>query len=136
MVLEDLAVSNMVKNHKLARAISRCGWSLFRTMCEAKANFFSDREVRVIDRWQPTSQSCSSCGYKWGKLDLSVREIICLGCGDSHCRDINASKVIEQVGVGHTHDSKCSQRAHKSVSTAMSVEAKTHKVEYSQLTLF
>ena len=136
VVLEDLAVSNMVKNPKLARAISRCGWGLFRTMCQSKANQYEDREVRIIDRWQPTSQVCSECGYKWGKLDLNIREIVCLGCGKSHCRDTNASKVIEQVGVGHTHDSKCSQRASKSVSTATPVEAKTHEVKYSQLTLF
>ena len=106
VVLEDLNVSGMVKNRKLARVISQQGWSTFRTMCQSKAKFYKDREVVIVDRWQPTSQICSSCGYKWGKLDLSVRQITCLGCGESHCRDINASKVIEQVGVGHTHDSK------------------------------
>ena len=136
VVLEDLAVSNMVKNHKLARAISRCGWRIFRSMCEAKASQYEDREVRIINRWQPTSQICSSCGFKWGKLDLSVRQIVCLGCGTSQCRDTNASKVIEQVGVGHTYDSKCSQRARKSISVAMPVEARTRKVEWTQLSLF
>lgn len=136
VVLEDLNVSGMVKNRKLARAISRCGWSLFRTMCQAKSNKCLDREVRVIDRWQPTSQYCSSCGFKWGKLDLSVRDIICLGCAKKHCRDENAARNIDNVGVGHIHDSKCSQRMRKTVSTAISVEARTRKVEYSQLTLF
>ena len=120
-------------------------------MCEAKANLYEDREVRVIDRWQPTSQSCSSCGYKWGKLDLSVREIVCLGCGESHCRDSNAAKNIEAegrrtgiamshqslgVGVGHTHDHKRTQRKRKTVSTAIFSEASTHKLEYEQLSLF
>ena len=88
----------MVKNRRLARAISQQGWSMFRTMCEAKSNQYQDREVRVIDRWQPTSQVCSSCGYRWGKLDLSVRKVVCLGCGESHCRDLNAAKVINHVG--------------------------------------
>ena len=89
VVLENLAVSNMVKNRKLSRAISRCGWSMFRTMCQSKANQYLNRDVRIINRWQPTSQICSSCGFNWGKLDLSVRKIVCLGCGEKHCRDAN-----------------------------------------------
>ena len=71
--LEDLAVSGMLKNRKLARAISQQGWGVFRSMCEAKANKYC-RDVRIINRWQPTSQICADCGYKWGKIDLSVRE--------------------------------------------------------------
>lgn len=106
VVLEDLNVSGMVKNRKLARAISQQGWSAFRTMCQSKANGYEDRKVIIIDRWQPTSQICSSCGYKWGKLDLSVRKVKCLGCGEIHCRDENAAKNINNVGVGHIHDSK------------------------------
>ena len=135
VVLEDLAVSNMVKNRKLARAISQQGWNLFRTMCEAKSNKYLNREVRVIDRWQPTSQICSTCGYKWGKIDLSVREIVCLGCGESHCRDINASKVTEQVGVGQTHDSKRTVSDSKTHVASCS-ETSTRKLEYKQLSLF
>ena len=136
VVLEDLAVSNMVKNRKLARAISSQGWNLFRTMCEAKSNKYLDREVRVIDKWQPTSQICSSCGYRWGKIDLWVREIVCLGCGESHCRDTNASKVIEQVGVGHTHDVKRTVSDNKSASVANCSETSTRKLEWEQLSLF
>jgi putative transposase len=103
--LEDLNVSGMLKNRKLSRAISQAGWREFRTMCEAKSNKFG-REFVVISRWEPTSQVCSDCGYHWGKLDLSVREIICINCTAYHDRDKNASKNIEQVGVGHIHDSK------------------------------
>ena len=136
VVLEDLNVSGLVKNRRLARAISQQGWSMFRTMCQTKANQYKDREVRVIDRWQPTSQICSSCGYKWGKLDLSVREIVCLGCGESHCRDENAAKVIHNVGVGHTRDHKRTQREHKTVSAAILGEASTRKVAIEQLSLF
>lgn len=138
VVLEDLAVFNMVKNRKLARAISQQGWSMFRTICEAKTNQYLNREVRAIDRWQPTSQICSSCGYKWGKLDLSVREIVCLGCGEKHCRDENAAKNINNVGVGHTHDriNKRAQRERKTTSVAILGEASTHKVGYQQLSLF
>ncbi|OBQ31051.1 MAG: transposase, partial [Aphanizomenon flos-aquae MDT14a] len=72
IVLEDLNVSGMVKNRKLARAISLQGWREFRTLCEAKSQKFN-RDFRVISRWEPTSQICSECGYKWGKLDLKIR---------------------------------------------------------------
>ena len=105
LCFEDLNVSGMVKNRKLARAISEQGWRECRTMSEAKATMYG-REVRVIDRWEPTSQYCSECGFPWGKLDLSVRQIKCLGCGTIHDRDSNAAKNIEHVGVGHTHDSE------------------------------
>ncbi|KKJ00600.1 transposase, partial [Prochlorothrix hollandica PCC 9006 = CALU 1027] len=68
VVLEDLAVKNMLGNRKLARAISQQGWGTARTMCEAKANRVNDREVRIISRWEPTSQICSDCGFRWGKV--------------------------------------------------------------------
>jgi len=66
IVLEDLNVSGMAKNRKLARAISLQGWREFRTWCEAKSEKFG-RDFRVISRWEPTSQVCSDCGFKWGK---------------------------------------------------------------------
>ncbi|MEG3904485.1 transposase [Microcoleus sp. B4-C5] len=107
IVLEDLNVSGMVKNRKIARAISLQGWREFRVLCEAKSEKFG-REFVIISRWEPTSQTCSDCGYKWGKIDLSVRSILCLNCGTEHDRDENASVNIEKVGLGHRHDSKCS----------------------------
>ena len=73
IILEDLNVSGMVKNRKLSRAISQQGWREFRTLCEAKSEKFG-REFKVISRWEPTSQVCSDCGFKWGKIDLSIRE--------------------------------------------------------------
>ncbi|HEY9741502.1 MAG TPA: RNA-guided endonuclease TnpB family protein [Coleofasciculaceae cyanobacterium] len=91
MALEDLNVSGMLKNRCLSRAISQAGWREFRTMCEAKSDKFG-REFVVISRWEPTSQVCSDCGYRWGKLDLSVREVVCINCGTDHDRDDNASK--------------------------------------------
>ena len=68
IVLEDLNVSGLVKNRKLSRAISQQGWYEFRTLCEAKSEKFG-REFKVISRWEPTSQVCSGCGFKWGKID-------------------------------------------------------------------
>lgn len=101
--LEDLNVSGMLKNRRLARAISEAGWREFRTMNEAKAIRYG-RETRVISRWEPTSQYCSDCRYQWGKLDLSVRELVCLGGGKQQDRDGNAAVNINNVGVGRTRD--------------------------------
>jgi len=122
IVLEDLNVSGMVKNRKLARVISQQGWREFRVLIEAKSEKYG-RKFVVISRWEPTSQSCSKCGYRWGKVDLSVRSILCLGCGIEHDRDDNASKNIEMVGMGHRHDLKCTSRDGKTTSVAQLNEA-------------
>jgi len=97
IVLEDLNVSGMVKNRKLSRAISDLGWRTFRTMLEAKSVMYG-RDFRVIDRWTPTSQTCSECGFKGGKKELNIREWTCLNCGTVHDRDINAAKNILVAG--------------------------------------
>jgi putative transposase len=122
IILEDLNVSGMVKNRRLARAISFQGWRDFRTLCEAKSEKFN-RDFRVISRWEPTSQICFDCGYKWGKLDLSIRSILCLNCNTEQNRDENASKNIEQVGMGNRHDYKRTQRNCQTTSVAESIEA-------------
>ncbi len=122
IVLEDLNVSGLVKNRKLARSISLQGWREFRTQCEAKSAKLC-RDFRVISRWEPTSQVCSECGYKWGKLDLKVRSVQCLSCGTEHDRDENAAKNINKVGIGHCHDSKRTQRRDKTTPVAPVNEA-------------
>ncbi|TVQ17758.1 MAG: transposase [Leptolyngbya sp. DLM2.Bin15] len=119
--LEDLNVSGLLKNRKLSRAISQAGWREFRVLNEAKSNKYC-RETRIISRWEPTSQYCADCGYRWGKLDLSVREIVCLGCGKLQDRDDNASRNIENVGVGHIHDAKRTGRECKTPVGAVPVE--------------
>lgn len=112
----------MVKNRKLSRAISLQGWREFRTLCEAKSQKFN-RDFHVISRWEPTSQVCSECGYKWGKLDLKVRLVQCLNCGTEHDRDGNAAKNINKVGMGNRHDSKRTQRNCQTTLVAESIEA-------------
>jgi putative transposase len=119
IILEDLNVSGMVKNRKLARAISLQGWREFRTLCEAKSGKFG-RDFRVISRWEPTSQVCSDCGFKWGKLDLKIRSVQCLNCGTEHDRDENAAKNINKVGIGHCHDYKRTQRQSKTTGRSVS----------------
>jgi putative transposase len=134
IALEDLNVSGMLKNRCLSRAISLAGWREFRTMCDAKSTKFG-REFVVINRWEPTSQICSNCGYQWGKLDLSVREIVCMNCNSHNCRDTNAAKNIQKVGVGHIHDSKRTGRECKTEISAVPDELST-RLEYEQLRLF
>ncbi|MHC5895263.1 zinc ribbon domain-containing protein [Nostoc sp.] len=94
----------------------------FRTFCEAKSEKFN-RDFHVISRWEPTSQVCSECGYKWGKLDLKVRSVQCLNCRTEHDRDRNGVKNINKVGMGNRHDSKRTQRNCQTTTVAESVEA-------------
>ncbi|WP_366558125.1 RNA-guided endonuclease TnpB family protein [Okeania sp. SIO3B5] len=97
IILEDLNVSGMVKNRKLSRAISDLGWRQFRTFLEGKVEKYG-RDLRVISRWEATTQKCSCCGFRGGKLDLQVREWECLNCGAKHDRDKNAAINILVAG--------------------------------------
>ena len=105
VILEDLNVAGLMKNRKLSRAIGQQGWGEFRALCEGKCAKY-DRYFVAVDRWEPTSQICSNCGFKWGKLDLSVRTVHCENCDTISDRDENAAKNIRKVGMGHRHDSK------------------------------
>jgi len=96
--IEDLAVSNMVKNHNLARAISDMGWREFRSMLEYKAEW-QGKNIQVIGRFEPSSKTCSSCGKINKELTLKDREWTCLGCEETHDRDVNAAKNIKTFGL-------------------------------------
>jgi putative transposase len=103
IVLEDLAVKNMVCNRRLAKAISDCGWGTFREMLEYKADRCG-RRVIVIDRWFPSSKTCSACGHVLAELSLSTRTWQCPSCGTRHDRDINAAKNILAAGLAVAGD--------------------------------
>jgi putative transposase len=96
--LESLAVKNMVKNHNLAYSISDASWSSFVSMLEYKAQWYG-KEIRKIDRWYPSSKTCSKCDYIIDKLPLSVRKWQCPKCGENHDRDVNAAKNIHRQGL-------------------------------------
>ncbi|GAA4627154.1 RNA-guided endonuclease TnpB family protein [Actinoallomurus vinaceus] len=97
IVIEDLAVKNMVKNRRLARVISDAGWGEFRRQLEYKAEW-AGRTVVVIDRWYPSSKTCSACGHLLAELSLSTRHWTCPTCRTRHDRDINAAKNILAAG--------------------------------------
>ena len=96
--MENLNVSGMMKNHNLARSIQELSLSRFETILKYKANWYN-RQVINIDRFYPSSKTCSNCGYINHDLKLSDREWTCLGCGVMHDRDLNAAICIEQEGL-------------------------------------
>ncbi|MEU5520421.1 RNA-guided endonuclease TnpB family protein [Streptomyces sp. NPDC047860] len=97
VVIEDLTVRNLLKNGKLARAISDASWTELRSMLEYKCAWYG-RELVVIDRWFPSSKLCGACGTIAAKMPLNVREWTC-DCGTLHDRDVNAARNILAAGL-------------------------------------
>ncbi|MFJ8132493.1 RNA-guided endonuclease InsQ/TnpB family protein [Streptomyces hydrogenans] len=98
IVIEDLTVRNMVKNHALARAISDASWSEFRSLLEYKAAWYG-REVIAVDRFFPSSRLCSHCGALQERMPLGVRTWTCDSCGTTHDRDVNAARNLLAAGL-------------------------------------
>lgn len=97
VVMEDLNVKGMVRNRKLARAISSQGWSSFLSMLKYKSKMYG-RELMQVGRFFPSSKTCSSCGVVQSKLPLHIRKWECPDCGCIHDRDVNAAKNLQAVG--------------------------------------
>ncbi|MFG2045712.1 RNA-guided endonuclease TnpB family protein, partial [Dactylosporangium sp. NPDC048998] len=97
IVIEDLTVRNMVRNHTLARAISDAAWRQFRTMLEYKATWYG-RDLIAVDRWYPSSKLCSACGALTEQMPLTMRTWTCR-CGTVHDRDVNAARNILAAGL-------------------------------------
>jgi putative transposase len=98
IAIETLAVSNMQKNHSLAKSIADASWSEFVRQLEYKSLWYG-RELVGIDRWYPSSKRCSDCGHTVAKMPLNVREWTCPECGTIHDRDINAARNVLTAGL-------------------------------------
>lgn len=97
IVIEDLRTKNLLKNHHLAKSISKQAWREFRTMLEYKCKWYGKKLITIKPNY--TSQICSSCGFHSGKKPLNIREWTCPNCGTHHDRDINAAVNILNRGL-------------------------------------
>ena len=88
--IEDLNIKGMMQNHHLAKSIQSASWNMFVQMLSYKADF-KGKNVIKIGRFEPSSKTCSNCGYVNSDLTLSDREWVCPHCGTHHDRDINAA---------------------------------------------
>jgi putative transposase len=102
VVIEDLTVRNLLKNHTLARAISDAAWTELRSMLEYKCAWYG-RDLVTVDRWFPSSKLCGACGTVREKLPLNVREWTC-DCGTVHDRDTNAARNLLAAGLAESRN--------------------------------
>jgi putative transposase len=98
IVMEDLNVSGMIKNHKLAKSIQELSLYKFKSILKYKAEWYN-RDIIEIDRYFPSSKLCNVCGYKKTDLTLKNREWVCPQCGTTHDRDHNAALNIKNEGI-------------------------------------
>ena len=101
IILEDLSVKNMMSNHKLAKSIGDCSWSELVRQITYKSDWYG-KSVIKIDRYFPSSKTCSKCGYINEHLSLNDREWECPRCKVVHDRDYNASQNILRQGLNLT----------------------------------
>ncbi|WP_156093185.1 RNA-guided endonuclease InsQ/TnpB family protein [Planktothrix serta] len=123
IVVEDLAVGNLIKNPKLARAISDANWAELVRQLTYKAEWYG-RKLIKIDRWFPSSKRCGNCGHILDKLPLNIREWDCPNCGMHHDRDINAANNILAAGLAV---SVCGATVRPEQSKSVKAGAKTRK---------
>jgi putative transposase len=98
VAVEDLNVAGMTRNRSLAKSVATSGWAEFRSMLEYKAAWYG-RQVLTVDRWYPSSKTCSACGHLLASLSLDTRTWQCPFCGTRHDRDHNAAKNIVAAGL-------------------------------------
>ena len=122
LAIEDLGVRNMMSNGKLARCIGDAGFGMCRRMLEYKADWCG-KEVKLVDRFFPSSKRCNCCGFISEKLPLNVREWDCPECKAHHDRDENAAKNI--LGAGHAPTVRGCQVRRTKVSTSVCNDRRT-----------
>jgi putative transposase len=135
IAIENLAVKNMIKNRKLSKAISNVAWGTLVSLLKYKSEWH-DRKLVVIDRFYPSSKSCSNCGHLLDELPLNIREWTCPSCGVHHDRDVNAAKNILNEGLnilsGSGTESDIKQKQQEASSIEESMNAETAKLKISR----
>ena len=96
--MEDLNIGGMVKNHKLAKSIQNVCWGELRRVLKYKSQWLGHGLI-FIDRFAPSTKTCSHCGFHNSTLTLSDRSWVCPGCGTRHDRDVNAAINIKRMGL-------------------------------------
>lgn len=128
--VEDLAVKNIMKNHKLAQVMSDVSLGKFYSMLEYKCEW-NDKQFVKIDRFFPSSKMCSNCGWINQDLTLNIREWTCPSCDEKHDRDFNASKNILKQGLkilsGSGIESDIKQKQVEALSLDESMKPETHQ---------
>lgn len=123
--MEDLSVKGMESNHRIAKSVADASFSMFVSMLEYKAKWY-DRTVVKINRFYPSTQICSGCGFQnktiRGIKGLKVREWVCPQCGEVHDRDLNASRNIDREGLkilNRRNDGDSSLTAHQTAERVL-----------------
>ena len=131
--IEDLAVKNMMKNHKLAQAFVDVSLGTFYSMLEYKAKW-NDKVVVKIDRFFPSSKTCNVCNYINQDLTLKDREWTCPSCNTKHDRDFNASINIKKQGLkilsGSGTDSDIKQKRSKALPLGESMTSEAQPIAF------
>jgi len=110
IILEDLNIKGMIKNHKLSKHIADASWSKFLELLTYKAEW-NDKQIVRIDRFFPSSKTCNCCGYINQNLKLDMREWTCPSCNTKLDRDLNASKNILKEGYKFISDGTSDNRS-------------------------
>jgi putative transposase len=123
--MEDLNVRGMVKNRRLAKAISTTGWGTFRLMLEYKGGWYGSN-VHKVDRFFPSSKMCNCCGYILDELPLSVREWQCPNCSTIHDRDENSAiNILNETRAGVARSNAGGESVSPGTNLAVLAEARS-----------
>lgn len=126
IVLEDLNVKGMVRNHCLAQSISDVGWSGFVDKLIYKAEWLG-KTILKIGRFQASSKLCNVCGYKFKELTLDIREWECPSCKTLHDRDLNAAINIKKMALNDLNTAGTAGRAYGLTGTSQGKEVGSHR---------
>jgi putative transposase len=125
VAVEDLSVKGLART-RLAKSVHDAGWASFVRLLEHKAAQYGRRVVKV-DRWEPTSQTCSVCGHRDGPKPLAVRTWACPACATVHDRDVNAARnILVAAGLAETQNA-CGAGVRPPAMAAVGDEAGTHR---------